>query len=181
VAGRIEPGSRVVEVGSGTGHDAIWLAGQGFRVIGSDYCVAARRYAANRAAGAGVDVPFREFNMASQRSVLVRGARLSRLPGPTHVLARLVVDELLPSVRPGLWRFCAMTGRSGGRTFVEFRAGTSRPRPGLHLRGRALPDPGVVVAEVERAGGRVLTRDLGHGLVPEAGDREICRLEVDWT
>jgi hypothetical protein len=181
VAGRIEPGSRGVEVGSGTGRDAIWLTGQGFRVIGSDYCVAARRYAVGRAAGAGVTVPFREFNMASQRSVLVRGARLSRLPGPTHVYARLLVDELQPSSRPGLWRFSSMAGRSGGRTFVEFRVGAHRPMLDLHPRRRTHPDPDTVVAEIERAGGRVLTRDVGRGLAPGAGTLEARRLGGDWA
>lgn len=175
---RVEPGSRIVELGSGTGRDAIWFTQQGHPVIGSDYCVAARRYAGERAAAAGVDVPFRDFNMAVQRSVLVRGARMARLPGVTHTYARLLVDELQPSARPALWRFCSMASRTGGRTFVEFRTDANRVR---FVRRPPWPSPDTVAAEIESAGGRIRDRVLGRGLANEAGrDPVVCRMEVEW-
>jgi hypothetical protein len=179
VAERVGSAEPVVELGSGTGRDAIWFAEQGHDVIGSDYCVAARRYAAKRADAAGVDVPFRELNLAVQRSVLVRGARMCRLPGPRHVYARLLVDELHPSARPGLWRFCSMLGRTGGRTFVEFRTDANRVR---FVQRPPWPSPDVVGGEIERAGGRIRERVVGRGLANEGGrNPEICRMEVEWT
>jgi hypothetical protein len=179
VAERVEPGSRIIELGSGTGRDAIWLARQGHPVIGSDYCLAARRYAGAKAKAAGVDVPFRELNLAVVRSLLVRGARMSRLPGLKHVYARLVVDEVHPSARPGLWRFCSMVNRTGGRTYVEFRTDANRIR---FVQRPAWPSPETVAAEIGRAGGRIRDQEVGRGLAHEGGRNPvICRMEVEWT
>ena len=81
VAGRIEPGSRVVELGSGTGRDAYWLADQGFAVTGSDYCGAARKLAragsARRRKQGKRSVQFKGINMESpvQRAHQRRPAR----------------------------------------------------------------------------------------------------------
>jgi SAM-dependent methyltransferase len=175
---RIDPGSRIVELGSGTGRDAIWFARQGHEVIGSDYCLAARRYAGDKARAAGVDVPFREFNAAVVRSMLVRGSRMARLPGVKHVYARLLVDEVHPSARPGFWRFCSMVGRTGGRTYVEFRTDANRVR---FVQRPAWPSPDAVTAEIERAGGRIRERVIGRGLANEGGRNPVvCRMEVEW-
>jgi len=186
VAGRIEPGSRVIELGSGTGRDAFWLADQGFVVTGSDYCGAARKNAQastdRRKATGKKPVRFRPINLEAPYNLLTRGARFAHEPGSKHVYARLLIDALTPQARPGLWRFCSMVGRSGGHTFLEFRTDANRGDAtffGPHARTRARPD--VVAAEIEAYGGRILERVEGRGLAPLGAENPVvCRMEVSW-
>ena len=183
VAERLQPGSRVVELGSGTGRDALWLAEQGFDVLGSDYSGAARSYAVRKATERGQDVRFRPINLYSNYSVLTQGARLAHQPGQKHVYARLLIDALPKDTRANLWRFCSMLGRSGGRTFLEFRTADSPRQPthfGAHLRTYARPD--VIAEEIEARGGRVVTRVEGRDLARLGKENPVvCRMEVSWT
>ena len=57
-AGELPPG-RVLEVGCGTGTNAVWLAQRGFRVVALDLSERAIARARDRAAKAGVNVDFR--------------------------------------------------------------------------------------------------------------------------
>ena len=54
----LAPGT-ALDVGSGEGADAIWLASQGWQVTGVDVSTVALERAARRAAGAGVDIAAR--------------------------------------------------------------------------------------------------------------------------
>lgn len=56
-SGRIEPG-RAVDLGCGTGREAIYLAGKGFEVTGVDISPTAIRMAKQDAVSQGVDVDF---------------------------------------------------------------------------------------------------------------------------
>lgn len=186
VADRIEAGSRVVELGSGTGRDAFWLADQGFAVTASDYCGAARKTARatdeTRRAQGKAPVRFATINLEAPYNLLTRGARLAHEPGAKHVYARLLVDALSPQARPGLWRFCSMVGRSGGRTFLEFRTDANLGEPtffGPHARTRA--DPDEVAAEIGAYGGRILERVEGRDLARLGSENPVvCRMEVSW-
>jgi LicD family len=187
VAGRIDPGSRIIELGSGTGRDAFWFADQGFAVTGSDYCGAARKIAqattGRRKARGKKPVRFKPINLEAPYNLLTRGARLAHEPGVKHVYARLLVDALTPQGRPGLWRFASMVGRSGGHTFLEFRTDANAGEPtyfGPHARTRARPDE--VAAEIEAYGGRILERVEGRDLAPLGAENPVvCRMEVSWT
>jgi SAM-dependent methyltransferase len=170
VADRTAPDVEILEIGSGTGRDAIWFAGQGRKVLPNDYCAAARRYATERAAEAGQQVVFRPLNVNSQHSLLVRAARLARRPVAKHVYLRDLLGSLETSARPGLWRFCSMVGRTGGHTYLEFTTGARRP----HAE-RFVPAADVR-AEIERAGGRIVTEEA-----TSEGGKALCRMEVTWT
>lgn len=166
VDAQIEPRSRLVELGAGTGRDTIWFTEQGHSTIGSDFCGAARTAANQAARAAGVPATFTSINPESLYSVLVNAARIAQEPAVRHVYARGLIDVLAPSGRPGLWRFCSIVGRRGGRTFLEFRAST---------------DPAAVIAEIEQYGGRVVEKVARRGLAPLGKeDPVICRLVVSW-
>lgn len=169
VADRTAPETEIVEIGSGTGRDAIWFAGQGRKVLPNDYCSAARRYATQRAADAQQQVVFRPLNANSQHSLLVRAARLASRPAVKHVYLRDLLGSLETSARPGLWRFCSMVGRRGGHTYLEFTTGGRRPRA-----ERFVP-AATVRAEIERAGGRIVTEEA-----TSEGGKALCRMEVTW-
>ena len=175
-------GTPVVELGAGTGRDAVWLAQQGHPVLASDYCSGARAATTEAARAAAVRTPYRPLNLESLYSSLVAAARLAQEPTPRHVYARGLIDALAPTGRTGLWRFCAVAGRRGGLTFLEFRTPASRreatffPR---HQRTYAAPD--AIVAEIERHGGRVVERVEGRGLARLGReDPKMCRLVVSW-
>jgi hypothetical protein len=166
VDAQIEPRSRLVELGAGTGRDTIWFAEQGHSTIGSDFCGAARTAADQAARAAEVPVTFISINPESMYSVLLNAARIAHEPAVRHVYARGLIDVLAPSGRAGLWRFCAIVGRRGGRTFLEFREATS---------------PALIIAEIEQHGGRVVERIERRGLAPLGKeDPVICRLVVSW-
>lgn len=55
-AGGIPEGGALVDLGCGTGKEAVWLAGRGYPVVGVDGSSEALSLARRRAAGAGVDV-----------------------------------------------------------------------------------------------------------------------------
>ncbi|GIM94722.1 class I SAM-dependent methyltransferase [Paractinoplanes toevensis] len=61
--GDLPPG-RALDLGCGEGADAVWLAGNGWRVTAVDISGVALRRAAEHAAAAGVTVDFRRHNLA---------------------------------------------------------------------------------------------------------------------
>jgi hypothetical protein len=155
--GRMDPGSAVVELGAGTGRDAVWFVGRGHRVLASDYCSGARSTIVSAAKAAGIRVPYRPINLESLHSSLVAAARLAHDPEPRQIYARGLVDALAPTGRLGLWRFCQVAGRRGGLTFLEFsRSEVSTP---------------AIVAEIGAHGGTV---------VEQVGKQGACRLVVSW-
>jgi hypothetical protein len=179
---RMEPGSPVVELGAGTGRDAVWFVRNGHAVVASDYCAGARAAIAEAAKKAEVRAPYRPINLESLHSSLVAATRIAHEPTPRHIYARGVIDAIAPTGRMGLWRFCAVAGRRGGLTFLEFRTYASRVRPTFFGRHqRTFADPDVIVAEIERHGGTVVERVEGQRLAPLGNeDPHICRLVVSW-
>jgi hypothetical protein len=179
---RMEPGSAVVELGAGTGRDVVWFAQRGHPVLASDYCAGARQATLAAAGAADVPAPYRPINLESLYSSLVAATRLAHAAEPHHIYARGLIDALAPTGRLGLWRFCAVAGRRGGLTFLEFRTPASRWETTAFARHtRTYADPDAVVAEIEARGGRVVERVEGRGLATLGKENPmICRLVVSW-
>jgi SAM-dependent methyltransferase len=182
VAGRVEPGSRIIELGSGTGRDAVWLAKQGFQVTASDYAGQARAIIRRRLRREDLRVRLKRYNLEAPYSYLSRGAKLAHQPGIKHVYARLLIDALAPSGRDGLWRFCSMVCRSGGHAFLEFRTVPERTATIPRSSHRTLAPVSTIEAEVAAYGGTVVTKVVGRDLAPLGKENPlVCRLEVSWT
>ena len=182
VAGRIEPGAEIVELGSGTGRDAVWFKEQGFSITASDYAGGARDLIRRRMRRKGLRFPVKGYNLEAPYSFLTQGAKLAHRRGVKHVYGRLLIDALAPTGRDGLWRFASMVGRSGGHTFLEFRTDANLAE-GVPARRNvstwaAVPE---IEAEVERYGGTVVHTTVGRDLAPWGAQNPIvCRLEVSW-
>lgn len=176
---RMEPGSPIVELGAGTGRDAVGFVRSGHPVLASDYCSGARAATTEAARAAGVRTPYRQINLESLKSVLVAAARIAHEPEPRNIYARGLVDALAPTGRLGLWRFCAIAGRRGGRTFLEFSTTPRWSRPLARHRG-TLVDADRIVAEIEQHGGTVVERIGPRSLGLPGRNRSICRLVVSW-
>lgn len=67
-SGRIAP-CRAIDLGCGTGRDAIYLARQGFEVTGVDFIPAAIKTAHQKAQAAGVEVTFIQDDLTNLRHV----------------------------------------------------------------------------------------------------------------
>jgi SAM-dependent methyltransferase len=110
-SGRLRPG-RTVDLGCGTGANAVFLAQHGFEVTGIDFAPAALAKAAAKAAAAGVQVRFLEDDLTRLRhrlgtfDLLVDYGTLDDLSPANRTR---YVDNVLPLARPGarflLWCF----------------------------------------------------------------------------
>jgi SAM-dependent methyltransferase len=99
VVGRTACG-RALDLGCGEGVYSVWLAQQGYSVIGVDFVPAALAAARARAERAGVDVDFRDGDVADFSSpapfdVVLDSGCLHHLPRPKVAAYRARLDEWL--------------------------------------------------------------------------------------
>ena len=173
-----------VDLGCGAGRDALWLAKQGVRTIGLDYFPAGFRRAARQGARQSLPVTFEWANLSEVRSVLVTGARLSRLPGPRVMLARHVADATDRAGREHLLRLAKMTVRGSGKLYLQVRTGrlAGPPEPGTSPL-----DLEQFLDQVHQLGGTVEERidlveapDDNHGSA-EPDSQPLTRLVITWN
>jgi hypothetical protein len=180
---RLEEPAEILDLGTGTGRDATYLASLGHRVTALDFTWQGWRRTHTLRKQQRIRVRRRSLNLEDLRSVLVTGARYAQRPRVRQVYARGLLDTLGVSGRDNLWRFASMVQRRGGETFLEFRTPVSRGEPkffGVHQRTFLRPE--TVVAEIEAYGGTVVHRQTGRDLAPLDGENpHICRLVVRWN
>jgi hypothetical protein len=166
----------VVDVGCGTGADALRYAERGARVIGLDYVPRASRKAAQVAEERGLPVEFRSLNLCELRSTLAEGARVAHEAGPKVVTARHVIESTDAAGRRHLWRAARMMTAAGGRLYLEFlvRRGDDDFHRRHHLRPMSASG---VAEELEELGATVLHKKV-H--TDDATGRRICRMVVAW-
>jgi SAM-dependent methyltransferase len=187
VADRLLDGERVIEVGSGTGADALALAERGFEVLALDYSRQGQRAPTRGAKRHGWPASFSAMNLYDLRDVLTRGALVARhRSGPQAVYARSLLEALDPDGLDNFWRFTRMVLRGGGRAFLE---GQSLSRDDCaewraeHAGGRLHPvDPRVVEGQAVRSGGSVVHREgfLDAGSAVRGGAPARWRMIVEW-
>jgi hypothetical protein len=174
---QIDPSAAVVDVGSGDGVDAVWLARDGRPVTGLDYADAA--LAAARDHDAGSSARFEELTLLDFRAVVVRAARIVAdgvsAGGPAPVLyVHRTLDALTAAGRANLWQLARIVR---GRTLLEFTTATAidgaaqTPEPPYRFTN----DADRVAGEVRDRGGRV-----GHQEIVDIDGSNVCRMVVDW-
>jgi len=110
----------VLDVGTGRGRDAWFLARKGRTVTGYDYLPHAATAVIEEAAAKGLPLDVRRLNLLELRSVLGEGARAAHQTGPRAILASHMLDATYAVGRQGFMRFARMALRGGGRLYAEF-------------------------------------------------------------
>ncbi len=116
------PKGITIDLGCGTGTDLIYLAQQGYRVIGVDIAIEPLRFAYERIRQAGLDIPLLQ---ADARFLPFRDASIDLIcdSGCFHSFA--------PEIRPMYARSVARVLKPGGILFMrEFHADQPQPPEG---------------------------------------------------
>lgn len=166
------PEVQVVDVGGGTGRDALWLARQGVFSLSLDFAPAASRGAELVAERDGLPMSAQNLNLLELRSVLGTGAQLAQDVRPRALMARHVAESTYRYGRLALWRLARMALRHGGRLYVETWTGRG-PAP---YTARAVPAD-LARAELRDAGARVVEE---QELPPDADGRVYVRLVAEF-
>lgn len=174
---------RLVDVGAGTGRDALWFAAQGRPSLALDYVGHWVAAAEKRAESLALPAEAESFNLADLRDVLTLGARLAR--EPCDLYGRLLLSAISVRTRMSFWRLARMSLSQGGRLYIEFRTSEDAARP--HVFNPLKPERrflrvDVVAREIERFGGRLLSTVVGDGLACfEDEDPHVCRMVASWS
>lgn len=173
-------GLAVVDIGAGTGRDALWFAGRGRPARAVDFSRAAVAASRRRARRRGVDVAADQLILGELRSTLALGTELAR--SEQHLSARHLVGCLDVAALDQLWLLCrmALRGREG-RLFLEFPAAGPSGAP-LTPRGLLRrTDPEAIAASIRRSGGLVEHLEVGPGEdMFDRSDPAICRIRAAW-
>lgn len=166
----LPPGTHVVDVGCGLGHDVVAVARAGHRVTGLDVAQPAIRAARQAARTAKVNVQLWVCNLASLRQTLATAALLAQQPGPRAVLCRDTAHLLSAPTLEAFFRLCRMVLHDGGRCYIEVPhdAPTRSDSATTHRTARR-GAPGIQ-RQAGQYGGRLLAHDMHaswHQLVLE--------------
>ena len=172
----------LVDLGSGTGRDAVWFARKQHReVTAIDYSLGVmnRSAAANNEHGVRHEV----LNFNDLRHVYSLGARLSRLEQPVDLYGRFLLHALDDHGRDHVLRLASLSLRRGGHLFLEFRTDRDRNRSHEFANPRRqFLRPADVVAQIEAAGGRIVEQVAGDGLAVFGTENpHVCRIVASWS
>lgn len=173
----------LVDLGTGTGRDALWFASAHRRhVTAIDYSMGAVNRGVRHSRADKLPAKFELLNLYDTRGVLAFGARLSREEEPVDLYARFTLHALDEPGQDLVMRLASMSLRRGGLLFLEFRTPRDRGRKRFFEdHARNLIRPADAIARIEAAGGHVVHRDEGTGLAPFKGeDPYVCRLVASW-
>lgn len=138
VAGELDGPTRILEFGSGSGRDSLFLAAHGHNVTGVDGSKAAVEACAELAEELGLDVEFVSASIDQEGLA----AQLRVEPGNTLVYARFFVHAITDDEQAAFLRLVAELTSPGDRLAVEYR--TLRDSSGAKVTGshyRRFVDP----------------------------------------
>lgn len=165
----------VVDMGTGTGRDAQWLAGQGYDVLGLDYAESGLAVARASAEQFGVSVRFDQVNLYHRGETDAMAAKVAAELRPAAVYARFFVHALEEDGRANLWRFTRRALPDGGLCLLEFRTERTRHEFGEHFRH--FVQPHTVVEELTALGATIEHCEEGRGLaVYKSEDPLVARI-----
>lgn len=124
-AHRPTPGDTALDLACGEGADALWLAGEGWRVTGVDFAESALARAAAEAAARGLDVTWVAANLATWE------------PDAPYRLVTLSFFHESRDVRVAVWRTASAAVAPGGTLLITAHApdpDPEAPGPPLHRR-----------------------------------------------
>jgi SAM-dependent methyltransferase len=152
---QVPPDAALLELGCGTGSDALALAEGGRTVRAVDFSRYAVEIAQTRAAGQDLDVSFDVLNLLDLRQVLRLGAELAASSRSWSVLGRRLLNALEDRGRHNVFRLCSMLLRDGGVACFDLVAD--------HDYAGIAPYRHVTAAQVAREA-------AGHGLLLEEAE-----------
>jgi SAM-dependent methyltransferase len=175
-------GSKVVDLGAGTGRDSFWLAAQGHDVLATDFSLPALTHMRQRRDAIDEHrVTLEMLVLNEQRRVLPLVVLLSR--DPHHLYARGLIGSLDQPARENLFRLAGSVLRRGQALFLEFSATVpdadlALPEPtGLTRRF----DPEWLRREIEAHRGVVEFLEIGPGTdMFYQPDPAVARMRVVW-
>jgi len=167
---------RIVDIGSGTGRDSLWLASQGFQTLGCDYSAAGVHVSSDIAKERGLDANFQVLNLYDLRQILTSGARFAHEQPFDILYARFLIHAVEDEGRLNLWTLARSAIRAtGGKLYLEWRTEKTKHEFGEHYRQFVQPE--VVQAELEGRGFVIEHLENRHGLaVHKSEDPRICRI-----
>ena len=179
VAEREQPPGPLVDLGTGTGRDALWFARRGFETLGLDYASSAVELASSHADEEGLNARFEQLNLYHDDELSDLGGRVAQTLRPEVLYARFFVHALEDDARLNLWRLAGILLPRGGRVYLEFRVSETQHFFGEHYRHFVPPE--VVESEIVAAGGTVESQEVGHGMaVYKNEDPRVCRIVAAW-
>lgn len=169
----------LVDIGTGTGRDALWFCTQRFDTVGLDYAESAVARATEVARSRGQAVTFETLNLYHRDEVDAVADQLARDLHPRVLYARFLVHALEDDGRLHLWRFARAMLPTGGRLYLEFRVAETEHVFGEHYR--RFVEPERVAAEIGLEGGRIEHHEVGYGLaVYKTEDPRVARIVASW-
>lgn len=144
----------VVDVGCGLGTDARWLAARRYRVLALDYVDAVT---SSQRDESSPSPEFRRVSLYDTRQTLAAATRLAGEPGDLVVMARDLLDVLMPDGRTNFWLFCRTALIRRGRLYLEFR--TRKRASGSGQPGFRPLKADRVVEQARAHGAHVISRE----------------------
>lgn len=151
--GETAPDAAIVDLGCGTGRDAIYFASTGRRVVGVDGSEAAVEHCRRTAEKHGVSARFLSSAIDATDLVERVRAELGDAPGPVTVYARFFIHAINDAEEKALLDGAARLCGADGMLAVEFRTKRDASQAKVtEAHYRRFVDPQVFIANAAAAG-----------------------------